>query len=106
MNNWSSRGHSIFTVTVESEEVGEDGNPQIRKGILKMVDLASMERLSLTCPMGLRFEEAKSVNSSLSSFSQVVSTLTGKKNKHVPYRSSKLTYLLKDSLGEKSKGKN
>jgi len=103
MNACSTRSHMLFFITIESEEIGEDDKPYIRKGVLKLVDLAPAERTRKTGCTGERLKEANSVNSSLSVFGQVVSALTSKKSTYIPYRSSALTTILRDSLGGTSK---
>jgi len=98
MNKYSSRSHSVFTIVVEqhSEEKGT------RMGKLHLVDLAGSERLSKTEATGERAKEAAKINQSLLTLGNVISALvTG--SKHVPYRDSKLTQLLHDSLGGNSK---
>jgi kinesin family member 3B len=103
MNERSSRSHSIFTITIETSEVGVDGKNHIRVGKLNMVDLAGSERQSKTGSTGERLEEATKINLSLSTLCHVISSLVDPKNQHVPYRNSKLTRLLQDSLGGNTK---
>ncbi|VDK79791.1 unnamed protein product, partial [Onchocerca ochengi] len=103
MNEHSSRSHAIFMVTVECSEPGLDGQNHIRVGRLNLVDLAGSERQSKTGSQGERFKEATKINLSLSALGNVISALTGGKSTHVPYRDSKLTRLLQDSLGGNSK---
>lgn len=91
VNEHSSRSHSVVTLkvigrNVEGKEVGN--------GRLHLVDLAGSERLSSTMVFGKRLDEAKHINQSLSSLGDVISAL-GSKRQHVPYRNSKLTYLLR-----------
>jgi kinesin family protein C2/C3 len=71
-------------------------------GKLSLVDLAGSERLSKTDASGQTLKEAQSINKSLSALGNVLNTLASKQS-HVPYRDSKLTYLLQDSLGGNSK---
>uniref|UniRef100_A0A7E4ZSY9 Kinesin-like protein n=1 Tax=Panagrellus redivivus TaxID=6233 RepID=A0A7E4ZSY9_PANRE len=104
MNEQSSRSHAIFMITVECAEPGPDGENHIRVGRLNLVDLAGSERNSKTGATGERFKEGIKINLSLSALGNVISALVdGKENSEVPYRDSKLTRLLKDSLGGNSK---
>ncbi|EFO16338.2 KIF17 protein, partial [Loa loa] len=95
MNKDSSRSHSIFTVYVEVAL----NNGSIRTGKLNLVDLAGSERQAKTGTTGDRFKEATKINLSLSALGNVISAFVDGKSKHIPYRDSKLTRLLKDSLG-------
>ncbi|XP_029316442.1 kinesin-like protein KIF3B [Cottoperca gobio] len=103
MNERSSRSHAIFVITVECSEVGPDGEDHIRVGKLNMVDLAGSERQSKTGAKGMRLKEAAKINLSLSALGNVISALVNGKSTHVPYRDSKLTRLLQDSLGGNAK---
>ncbi len=103
MNAHSSRSHAIFTITVECSEKGSDGQQHFRVGKLHLVDLAGSERQSKTQAKGKRLKEATKINQSLSTLGNVISALVDKKTSHVPYRNSKLTRLLQDSLGGNSK---
>ncbi|XP_023286500.1 kinesin-like protein KIF3B [Seriola lalandi dorsalis] len=103
MNEHSSRSHAIFVVTVECSEVGPDGEDHIRVGKLNMVDLAGSERQSKTGAKGKRMKEATKINLSLSALGNVISALADGKSTHIPYRDSKLTRLLQDSLGGNAK---
>lgn len=104
MNNQSSRSHSIFTVTIETAQMGVDLKSHIHVGKLNMVDLAGSERVNKTGAQGERLEEATKINLSLSTLCHVIATLTDPKgNVYVPYRNSKLTRLLQDSLGGNTK---
>ncbi|XP_054651557.1 kinesin-like protein KIF3C [Dunckerocampus dactyliophorus] len=99
MNERSSRSHAIFVVTVECSQEGPDGEDHIRVGKLNMVDLAGSERQSKTGAKGKRLKEATKINLSLSALGNVISALVDGRSSHVPYRDSKLTRLLQDSLG-------
>jgi len=103
MNADSSRSHSIFTIFVETCETGPDGQEHIRAGKLNLVDLAGSERQAKTGASGTRLKEATKINLSLSALGNVISALVDGKAKHIPYRDSKLTRLLQDSLGGNTK---
>ncbi|TPX59965.1 hypothetical protein SpCBS45565_g07616 [Spizellomyces sp. 'palustris'] len=103
MNARSSRSHSIFSITVEASEKGPDGEEHIRAGKLHLVDLAGSERQSKTGATGERLKEATKINLSLSALGNVISALVDGKSSHIPYRDSKLTRLLQDSLGGNAK---
>ncbi|XP_049330821.1 kinesin-like protein KIF3A isoform X1 [Astyanax mexicanus] len=103
MNEHSSRSHAIFTITIECSEKGIDGNQHVRMGKLHLVDLAGSERQGKTGATGQRLKEATKINLSLSTLGNVISALVDGKSTHVPYRNSKLTRLLQDSLGGNSK---
>ncbi|KAI8925722.1 P-loop containing nucleoside triphosphate hydrolase protein [Entophlyctis helioformis] len=102
MNATSSRSHSIFTITVEASET-ENGEEKLRAGKLHLVDLAGSERQSKTGATGDRLKEATKINLSLSALGNVISALVDGKSSHIPYRDSKLTRLLQDSLGGNAK---
>lgn len=99
MNEHSSRSHSILSIYIVSRNKVTGVNA---KGKLHLVDLAGSERVGKTDATGDRLKEAQAINKSLSALGDVISALTGKAS-HVPYRNSKLTYLLQDSLGGDSK---
>lgn len=105
MNRESSRGHSIFTIHLRSTKTGS--STVVRESRFNLVDLAGSERQSQTATAGARLKEAGSINKSLMSLGLVISALleTGGsiRNRHVPYRDSKLTFLLRDSLGGNTK---
>ncbi|KAL3316234.1 Kinesin-like protein kif3b [Cichlidogyrus casuarinus] len=103
MNELSSRSHAIFIITIEEARMGADGKTHIRVGKLNIVDLAGSERQSKTNSQGERLKEATKINLSLSSLGNVISALVDKKSTHIPYRDSKLTRLLQNSLGGNSK---
>ncbi|XP_072563047.1 kinesin-like protein KIF15 isoform X1 [Paramormyrops kingsleyae] len=101
MNRESSRSHAVFTMTLESKEtVNEVVN--IRTSQLNLVDLAGSERQKDTHTEGSRLKEASSINRSLMCLGQVIMALVDVSNgrsRHICYRDSKLTFLLRDSLG-------
>ena len=103
MNAHSSRSHAIFIITIECSALAEDGENHIRVGRLNLVDLAGSERQSKTQSKGDRFKEATKINLSLSALCNVISALVDGHSTHVPYRDSKLTRLLQDSLGGNAK---
>jgi kinesin family protein 6/9 len=101
LNTNSSRSHCIFTVHVTSRSRVESESASLI-GKLHCVDLAGSERLSKTDSAGTLLREAQYINKSLTFLEQVVMAL-GTANRHVPFRQSKLTNILKDSLGGNSK---
>jgi len=103
MNQGSSRSHSLFTITVEASSIGPDGQQHIRMGKLNLVDLAGSERQSKTQATGGNLIEAININQSLTTLGNVISALVSSKATHIPYRDSKLTRLLQDSLGGNTK---
>ncbi|XP_078494760.1 kinesin family member 3B [Ciona intestinalis] len=102
MNEHSSRSHAIFVITIECSEDGLDGKNHIRVGKLNLVDLAGSERQAKSGATGERLKEATKINLSLSALGNVISSLVDGKG-HIPYRDSKLTRLLQDSLGGNAK---
>ena len=102
MNQTSSRSHSIFTIVVECAESDGRGD-HIRVGKLNLVDLAGSERQSKTGATGDRLKEATKINLSLAALGNVISALVDGRSSHIPYRDSKLTRLLQNSLGGNAK---
>lgn len=100
MNQESSRSHSIFVIEVMQKNL-ETGSA--RSGRLFLVDLAGSEKVGKTGASGQTLEEAKKINRSLSSLGNVINALTDGKSSHVPYRDSKLTRILQESLGGNSR---
>ncbi|XP_039441093.1 kinesin-like protein Klp68D [Culex pipiens pallens] len=99
MNAHSSRSHAIFLIKIEMCEVGAT---LVKVGKLNLIDLAGSERQSKSGATAERLKEASKINRALSSLGNVISALA-EKSPHVPYRDSKLTRLLQDSLGGNSK---
>ncbi|KAE9418728.1 hypothetical protein Angca_008846 [Angiostrongylus cantonensis] len=104
MNRESSRSHSIFIVDVKTEELV---NTIVNKkcATLNLVDLAGSERQVQSKVFGDRFKEAISINLSLTVLGRVIRTLSdiNRRDEHIPYRDSKLTHILRDSLGGNSR---
>lgn len=96
VNELSSRSHSIVSISVRS--INEKTCTQLT-GKLFLVDLAGSEKVSKTHASGLQLDEAKLINKSLTTLSLVISNLIDRDATHIPYRDSKLTRLLQDSLG-------
>jgi kinesin family protein 3/17 len=103
MNAESSRSHSIFSIYIDSQEQDEKGNEKYKASKLNLVDLAGSERASKTGATGDGMKEATKINLSLSALGNVISALVDGKTHHIPYRDSKLTRLLQDSLGGNTK---
>lgn len=104
INVRSSRSHTVFTITIEMiMKSPEHPQGSLRVGKLNLVDLAGSERQSKTGTAGDRLKEAAKINLSLTSLSLVIAALTDPKSCHIPYRNSKLTRILSDSLGGNSK---
>lgn len=100
MNEHSSRSHSIFLINVKQE------NTETQKklsGKLYLVDLAGSEKVSKTGAEGDVLEEAKNINKSLSALGNVISGLAEGNNSYIPYRDSKMTRILQESLGGNSR---
>ncbi|RYP81070.1 hypothetical protein DL770_005981 [Monosporascus sp. CRB-9-2] len=100
MNQESSRSHSIFVITVTQKNL-ETGSS--KSGQLFLVDLAGSEKVGKTGASGQTLEEAKKINKSLSALGMVINALTDGRSSHVPYRDSKLTRILQESLGGNSR---
>lgn len=114
MNEQSSRSHSIFTIILERSRRREDGERPgsddelpltYRTAKFHLVDLAGSERAKRTGAVGNRLKESVAINSGLLALGNVISALgdPAKRGSHVPYRASKLTRLLQDSLGGNSR---
>lgn len=99
INEHSSRSHLVIMIRVERENM-RTGNVTI--GHLYLVDLAGSERIKMTNASGQRLREAQNINKSLSSLGDVINAL-GSNQKHIPYRNSKLTFLLSDVLSSNAR---
>ena len=106
LNEVSSRSHCIFSLTIESTDLKDPNNVTTSK--LQLVDLAGSEKQNLTGATGQQAKEANDINKSLHVLRRVITALTekeknpSKENAFIPYRESKLTSLLKQSLGGNS----
>lgn len=98
LNERSSRSHTVFILDLEQKFM----TGTLKKSRLNLVDLAGSEKIAKTGAEGQSLEEAKKINLSLTTLSRCISALTNKE-KHVPFRESKLTMILKESLGGNSK---
>ena len=96
MNADSSRSHSIFLINVKQENMATETK---LSGKLYLVDLAGSEKVGKTGAEGETLEEAKNINKSLSALGNVISALAEGTKTHIPYRDSKMTRILQDSLG-------
>lgn len=99
MNNESSRSHAIISIYIENNLVKEN---KIKKSVFHVIDLAGSERQNKTGTVGDRTKEAGSINKSLLNLSIVIKNIINNK-KPIPYRDSKLTHILRDSLGGNAK---
>lgn len=98
-NERSSRSHSVFMLALEGKN---EGTGERSRGVLNLIDLAGSERLNHSHAVGDRLKETQAINKSLSCLADVIYAL-GNDQAHIPYRNSKLTYLLQYSLGGNSK---
>ena len=99
MNSQSSRSHSVFTLRLNGTN---EAQGTALSGVLNLIDLAGSERLAQSKASGSRLKETQAINKSLSSLGDVFLAL-GNKSSHIPYRNSKLTYLLQPCLGGEGK---
>ncbi|CAJ0941918.1 unnamed protein product, partial [Mesorhabditis belari] len=100
MNEHSSRSHSVFLIAIQQRDT--ETNKQL-SGKLYLVDLAGSEKVSKTGAEGSTLEEAKNINKSLTSLGMVIAALAEGNKSHIPYRDSKLTRILQESLGGNSR---
>lgn len=105
MNERSSRSHAILTIHIDKQSTKSVRNIEVTSAKFHFVDLAGSERAHRTGNIGERFKESVHINSGLLALGNVISALSDTKRRsgHVPYRASKITRLLKDSLGGNSK---
>ena len=102
MNQCSSRSHAVFSLTLKTTLTQKDGQEVVRTSKFTLMDLTGSEGQKVAGKGKGRLKEASSINSSLLSLANVFSALAGQE-RHIPYRDSKLTFLLRDSLEGKSK---
>ena len=102
MNKYSSRSHSIFSITIHIRESTPDGADLLKVGKLNLVDLAGSENVGRSGAVKGRAREAGNINQSLLTLGRVITALVDR-HPHVPYRDSKLTRLLQESLGGRNK---
>lgn len=101
-NDLSSRSHTVFTITVYIKRTSESGEDFVSSGKLNLVDLAGSENIQRSGAENKRAAEAGLINKSLLTLGRVINALV-EKSSHIPYRESKLTRLLQDSLGGRTK---
>jgi kinesin family protein 11 len=101
-NDLSSRSHTVFTITVYSKHKTENGEDFLMLGKLNLVDLAGSENIQRSGAENKRAAEAGLINKSLLTLGRVINALVDR-SAHIPYRESKLTRLLQDSLGGRTK---
>jgi kinesin family protein 11 len=101
-NDLSSRSHTVFTITVYMKRTSEEGVEYLCAGKLNLVDLAGSENIQRSGAENKRAAEAGLINKSLLTLGRVINALV-ERSSHIPYRESKLTRLLQDSLGGRTK---
>lgn len=105
-NRLSSRSHSVLSATIESKSFSVEGIQNNKTSRFNIIDLAGSERQTNTDAVGQRVKEAGMINKSLLLLGNVINSLAEKadgKSRHIHYRDSKLTFMLRDSLGGNSK---
>lgn len=100
MNQHSSRSHSLLFLTVRQKRLDTFVT---KRSVLTLVDLAGSEKVGKSQASGIRFDEAKKINLSLTTLGMCIYALTESSSTHVPYRDSKLTRILQESLGGNSR---
>ncbi|XP_051919041.1 kinesin-like protein KIF18A [Hippocampus zosterae] len=101
MNATSSRSHAVFQIYLRQQDMAASLNTNVCVAKMSLIDLAGSERASATNAKGQRLREGANINRSLLALGNVINALANPKSKkaHIPYRDSKLTRILKDSLG-------
>ncbi|XP_076785521.1 kinesin-like protein KIF18A [Arvicanthis niloticus] len=101
VNAVSSRSHAVFQIYLRQQDKTASINQNVHIAKMSLIDLAGSERASISGTKGTRFIEGTNINKSLLALGNVINALadTKRRNQHIPYRNSKLTRLLKDSLG-------
>ena len=104
MNDQSSRSHAVISIYIENsiKQKGNNAKNKLQKSVFHIIDLAGSERQNKTGAMGERVKEAGAINKSLFHLSVVIKSIIDN-HKLIPYRNSKLTHLLRDSLGGNAK---
>lgn len=102
LNEQSSRSHCVFTINVHMKEILVNGVETVKTGKLNLVDLAGSENINRSGAVNTRAREAANINQSLLTLGRCIKALV-ENQQHIPYRDSKLTRLLQDSLGGKTK---
>ncbi|KFO70975.1 Kinesin-like KIF11, partial [Cuculus canorus] len=102
LNAYSSRSHSVFSITIHMKETTIDGEELVKIGKLNLVDLAGSENIGRSGAVDKRAREAGNINQSLLTLGRVITALV-ERAPHIPYRESKLTRILQDSLGGRTK---
>ncbi|XP_014468318.1 PREDICTED: bipolar kinesin KRP-130-like isoform X2 [Dinoponera quadriceps] len=102
MNAQSSRSHTVFSITIHIKENNMDGEELLKTGKLNLVDLAGSENVGRSGAVDRRAREAGNINQSLLTLGRVITALV-ERAPHIPYRESKLTRLLQESLGGRTK---
>lgn len=98
LNVQSSRSHCLFQIVIESDKADQNG--MLKRAKLNIGDLAGSEKLNTDdLPDERHINELKNINKSLTTFGKIIQILSSGKKEHIPYRESKLTRLLEDSLG-------